>query len=257
HVGEETIGYNPETGHSEWTKITAVYRPGVVETWRFGDGFWSAECTTEHRWLMEQIHRPVVERGSPRRRTVIGPPSMVRLKDKQVSHRVILTCKAQTGDGLPISVREAALLGWIAGDGWYERPLPTKGRSPKGYKSGSRTATYHIAQTKEENWEAIDAAVDGHGRVARTRERGLHRDREWRLSAPYARSLTERAGSPKTDCVAQVLAMSASQRAAWLEAIIAAEGHRGRNYTQVSQSEGPLADAIVLAIYLSGHRASI
>lgn len=70
-------------------------------------------------------------------------------------------------------------------------------------------------------------------------------------------ALTERAGNPRTDAVAQVLAMSAEQRAAWLDAIIAAEGHRGADYTQISQSEGPLADAIVLAIYLSGHTASV
>ena len=44
----------------------------------------------------------------------------------------------------------------------------------------------------------VRAAVAGHGTVVRTRERmvqgELRRDREWRLSAPYARDLAERAG---------------------------------------------------------------
>ncbi len=260
-VGDETIGYNLETGRSEWTRVTRVVHYEQAEVWRFGDAFWSVECTPEHRWLMEQIHRPVVERGSQRRRTVIGSPVMVQLKDRQVSHRVILACEADTGPGLPISLNEAALLGWIAGDGWEEKPKPTRGRHPNGYKSGSRSMTYHIGQTKEVNWDAIDEAIGVHGRVTRTRERlvkgELRRDREWRLSAPYAHDLTGRAGNPRTDAVAQVLAMSAEQREAWLGAIVAAEGHRGPNYTQVSQSEGPVADAIVLAVYLSGHTASI
>lgn len=76
----------------------------------------------------------------------------------------------------------------------------------------------YIAQTKEVKWAAIDAAVDGHGRVTRTRERHvngeLRQDREWRLSAPYARDLTQRAGNPKTHCVQQVLGMSTEQREA-------------------------------------------
>ena len=48
--------------------------------------------------------------------------------------------------------------------------------------------------------------------------------------------------------------MSADQRTAWLGAIIAAEGHRGETKTTVYQNDGPVADAIELAIYLSGYR---
>ena len=49
--------------------------------------------------------------------------------------------------------------------------------------------------------------------------------------------------------------MSADQRTAWLGAIIAAEGHRGETKTTVYQNDGPVADAIELAIYLSGYRS--
>ena len=54
--------------------------------------------------------------------------------------------------------------------------------------------------------------ITGHGAVVRTRQRmvqgELRRDREWRLSAPYARDLAERAGNPKTDHRAMILALS-------------------------------------------------
>ncbi|MFI1767526.1 phage tail tape measure protein [Streptomyces sp. NPDC020800] len=191
----------------------------------------------------------------------------VQQQELQRRQRIVLARPAQTEAGLDITVQEAALLAWIAGDGWQVQPRPVRGRNAeKGYKSGSRPMTYHIGQTKQQHWEAIEAAIDGHGTVARTRERHVNGevryDREWRLSAPYARDLTERAGNPKTDCVRQVLAMSTEQRAAWLDAIIRAEGNVTRkgnraSVTQITQKAGPLADAIVLAVYLSGRRPSV
>ena len=36
-VGDETVGYNPETGYSEWTPITAVLHPGVRRVVRYGN----------------------------------------------------------------------------------------------------------------------------------------------------------------------------------------------------------------------------
>ncbi|AUH38893.1 hypothetical protein [Streptomyces sp. CMB-StM0423] len=88
-------------------------------------------------------------------------------------------------------------------------------------------------------------------------------DREWRLSAPYARDLTERGGNLKVDAIQQVLSMSTEQREAWLTAMIQAEGHvapkkGGRQpITQISQTAGQVAEAIVLAVYLSGRRPSV
>ncbi|MFD9069141.1 aggregation-promoting factor C-terminal-like domain-containing protein [Streptomyces lasiicapitis] len=192
----------------------------------------------------------------------------VQQQELKRRQRIVLARPAETTSGLDITVQEAALLAWIAGDGWQVKARPYRGvNAEKGYKSGSRPMTYHIGQTKEQNWDAIDAAVDGHGCVCRTRERHvngeLRRDREWRLSAPYARDLTERAGNPKTDSVEQVLAMSTEQREAWLTAIIQAEGTvsppRGsrKPVTQITQKAGSLADAIVLAVYLSGQRPSV
>lgn len=105
---------------------------------------------------------------------------------------------------------------------------------------------------------ATAAAIDGHGTVVRTRERTVHgeqrRDREWRLSAPYSRGLIERAGHPKHDCVRQVIAMSDSQRRAWLDALFLAEGHIEYGNRTWSQNIGGLAEAIKLAVYLEGQK---
>jgi hypothetical protein len=85
----------------------------------------------------------------------------------------------------------------------------------------------------------------------------------WRLPAAYARDLLARTGHPKRDAVEQVLRMSASQRAAWLTAMIAAEGTvhvpvpgkpKDGSKTVIYQKEGAVADAIELAVYLEGYR---
>ena len=47
--GDET-GYNPATGRSEWTTITAVHHYGMAATVRYGNPYWGAECTPDHRW---------------------------------------------------------------------------------------------------------------------------------------------------------------------------------------------------------------
>jgi hypothetical protein len=51
-VGEdETIGYKPETGRSEWTLIVGMHHYEDAELWEIGNGEWSAEVTPGHKWL--------------------------------------------------------------------------------------------------------------------------------------------------------------------------------------------------------------
>ena len=288
---DETIGYNPATGHSEWTRIVAVNQFGPTPVKRFGNQHWSVECTDNHRWLAEDMgtryrYGPRPKREILERREVISGESLTELRDLRKNQRVVLARAAHSDSSLPVSVREAALLGWIAGDGtvhqdterWYSRTpdlpatddapfgfrrdgQPKKNRSGAPRKTGQRrkqtSLDIRIGQAKPEHFAAIEEACAGDPCCTRYIEprSAPRRDiRVWRLSTAYSRDLLARAGHPKADAVAQVLAMSDEQRAAWLTAIIAAEGHRSGNRTVVYQNDGPVADAIELAIYLSGQR---
>jgi hypothetical protein len=51
-----------------------------------------------------------------------------------------------------------------------------------------------------------------------------------------------------------VLALSPEQRSAWLDAMIDAEGHTADGFTRIAQNDGPVAQAITLAVYLEGWR---
>jgi hypothetical protein len=250
-VGDETVGYNLETGYSEWTKITAVLHPGVHRVVRYGNSQVEFTTTPNHRWLMRHYRRNY----TPGR-----PDAFVEIRHRVTRNSLILAKEHHVEDGLPITLEEAALLGWIAGDGWERKAYPKYGTG----RRGGSPATFHIGQTKQENWAAIDAAVDGHGTIVRTRERTVRGeprlDREWRLSAPYVRDLTERAGNPKTDHRTMILSMSSAQRKAWLDAMFLAEGStdtRRGGHRSISQNDGALAETIRLAIYLEGYRPSV
>jgi hypothetical protein len=258
-VGDETVGYNMETGRSEWTKITVVLHPGVHRVVRYGNSRVEFTTTPNRRWLMSDDRYPSIAKG------------FMEIRDRGSRDVLILAKEHHAEDGLPITLEEAALLGWIAGDGWEVKARVIKATGRKAYcphcgrgeKNKFRPATYYISQTKEKNWEPIEAAVDGHGVVCRTRHDRIvdgetRRDREWRLSAPYARDLTERAGNPKTDCVDMVLRMSSVQRKAWLNAVFLAEGSENDHGSRsISSNDGQLSEAVKIAVYLEGYRPSV
>jgi cell wall-associated NlpC family hydrolase len=257
-TGDETIGYNQVTGKSEWTLVTDVLHPGPAEIMRFGISRWSVRSTPNHRWLMERLvnDKPVRE-------------EMIELQNHEGrKHRVVLSRPAHTEGTLDITVHEAALLGWIAGDGWQVQARVHPRKTPdRGRKNHHRPMTYYGVQVRAKRWDYFENLLQGDPHLTITRERDTgggpkaphgYGVREWRMSAPYARDLTERAGgNPKEAAVEQVLAMSTEQREAWLKTIMACDGYFGERHTQISQKEGPISDAVCLALYLSGKSPSV
>ena len=52
-IGDRTIGYNPATGRSEWTRITKVVHYDDAPVWRIGHRNWHADVTPNHRWFSD------------------------------------------------------------------------------------------------------------------------------------------------------------------------------------------------------------
>jgi hypothetical protein len=180
--------------------------------------------------------------------------SWVATRDIHTRDRLLLSAVADTGSGLEITDREAAILGWIAGDGHVEKLV----NRPRGRKKPSMS----IAQSKPAMVAKLSVLledfpcahyVDG-PRLSRVNKTPMQQRHVWRLDYEYAQDLLRRVGHPKEQAVTQVLAMSAGQRRAWLNAFIDAEGHRDGEYVSVTQAHGPLLEAAHLAIYLCGYR---
>jgi SLT domain-containing protein len=286
-AGDETIGYNPATQRSEWTAITRVVHYDQAPLVRIGNSRWHATVTPNHRWIsspreMEpaipiddtatcdlcewpkgirrrgattkgglRIHKAVAHKV-PRavRPERHGPTRMVQTQDINTRDRLILAAVADTGDGLPITDTEAAILGWLAGDGHIEE--------------GRRGASMSIAQSKpamvvklRELLVSSEVAVYVDDRPTRMGKQAIGPRHVFRFTPAYRRDLLGRAGHPKADAPAMVLAMSASQRRAWLDAFIDAEGHREGGHVTVFQTYGPVLDAAQLAVYLCGYRPRV
>ncbi|SDI62037.1 WXG100 family type VII secretion target [Actinokineospora alba] len=273
-AGDETIGYNQATGCSEWTRVTQVHHYEDAPLVTISNSRWSATATPNHRWLRVESRRvPDAEEcglcewptGVRRRgKTTKGglrlhlakmhgtrlPPADATpaagfvTTDRIASHtRLMVAAPAKTEQGLDVTVTEAAILGWIAGDGHVE----TRKHRP----------SMSIAQSKPTFVVKLRQLLDGVPHADYIDDRGGNScgpRHQFRLDPDYAVDLLRRAGNPKTDAVAQVLAMSSEQRAAWLEAITDAEANAAG---YIYQSPGEILEAITLAVYLTGRKPRV
>lgn len=87
---------------------------------------------------------------------------------------------------------------------------------------------------------------------------------EFDLRREYATDLLKRAWWGKIAPEEFVLMLSPDQRAAWLTAMIDAEGSKvpgyqpwHKDHVRIAQNEGPLLEAIKLAVFLEGFQPSV
>lgn len=275
-VGDQTIGYNPQTGRSEWTDVLEVCHFDAAPVYRVGRGKWSAECTVNHRWVTLRPQRPESFTscphcgwsGNPRTGIAATPRSvsthMGRVHgvkqgdiawkgrfDLVESHRltphhsILLAAAAETGRELPISEQEAAIVGWIVSDGHIR-------------KAGNSYSA-SIWQSKPEQVVHLEELLRDvpHGRSARwTKLSKIGPSHTFRLSQPWITELVKRADLDITNIAGFVLRLSPSQRSAFLDAVVRAEGHTRDGLTRIAQAEGDKQDAIALAVYLAGYHPS-
>jgi hypothetical protein len=243
--GDETIGYNPATGRSEWTAVTRVVHYEDAEVWRIGGSRWHADVTPGHRWWSDY-------RRNNGRGYVTEHAGFVRTAELAPGDRIRLAARADT-DGIPgLSTEDAAVLAWMQGDGHIRAAHPGQDRGYDG----------RIYQSKPEQvtrLRALLAHVEHTESAARRagRPESHLAERFFLLRRGYVTDLVKRSEVMETGPEQMVLRMSPDQRAAWLAAMIDAEGTAKGNFTLVYQNPGELAEAIRLAIYLEGYRPSM
>jgi hypothetical protein len=333
-AGDETIGYNPETGRSEWTRISRVMHYPAAEVWRIGNRHWHADVTPNHRWWSDTLTRvqPASEtcpecgwtprgRKSPARGVQVHRAKIhgitttrapldtlrgefVRTEDLHAAHRLRLAAPADTS-GIPgLSAGDVRVIAWLQGDGtitpYRLKPqvcpecgwLPGTGRkSSRGpvtqpansvavhralkHQVRKDTAAGELAGWDGAVWQSkpaqivkIRALLGGveHTETTRQRPGNTMLAHAFLLRRAYVTDLIKRSRVMETGPEAFVLALSPDQRAAWLDSMIDAEGHRqpvtaetsrrgaSGEFVRIAQTDGPLADAIKLAVYLEGYR---
>jgi hypothetical protein len=187
-VGDETIGYIPETGRSEWTPVCGVHVYDDAPLIRLSNKTWEATCTPNHRWAARHW------RQDPLRVT----DEFVTADRITSRHSLCVAAEADTGEGPEISEQEAELLGWVLGDGWVVTPKSrTPGSTHWRAQHGTRPS---VRQAKPEHVKAIDRLVAGLLFTRTTRQMNKPGGTPglplvtWEFHRPYSAGLLKRSG---------------------------------------------------------------
>jgi hypothetical protein len=226
--GDETLGFNAATERTEWIPIQGVVRYDSAEVFEARTRGWSVRATAGHRWVTHD--------------TTTGRYGWARMDDpRQRTWQV--AAPMNNGDGLPITLDEAELLGWLVTDGGQH-----EGQHHRGINF-----SVHVWQTKP----------DGVARLAEILgSRAAWNGKGYRLRNAYARDLMARAGLTHVKDAEQLLAaafaMTGEQRQAMLAGVVAGDGTVGPTGSiKVFQDAGPLCDLISTLAYLCGNRVTL
>lgn len=256
-AGDQTIGYNFQTGLSEWTPVLGVEHFGEADVVQLGNKHksWMPVVTPNHRWITER------RAGKDRLRK----REWAQTASLTTEHSVILAARADTRQTVPVTPAEAALIAWAYCDGHVQQS-PLTGKTSQGADGRRRKLTVSVAQAKPAGVVQLERVLRECGArytmdyVPAANERCLPQ-RSYRLKTEYARELWTRAGLGEADKSLPgfslepfVLGLGPAARDAFLGAVTAAEGWvDGRTGgTRIGQNEGPVCDAIILAATLNG-----
>jgi hypothetical protein len=234
-AGDETVGYDHATGSSAWTKVTAVhyYENGPVV--RLFSNRVNLRSTPNHRWLTEKN----IQTGkSTYRREEFTETQHIGSR-----HRIRLAAPHDDPAGLPISLTEAELLGWIAGDGHVSYPT-----------ANSVNASVFQSEAKPKQLASLRVLLEStpHSEYTRPAVGGRAPIHQFRLRSPYVRQLFDRS-CYEGDLELMVLSMSAGQRAGFMAGLLEADGYMRNGTWTFCQNEGPVLRAFMLAAYLAGY----
>jgi len=216
-VGEDVLAYDAASDACRWSPLRAIsvfeQQPTVMLTSRH----FAAICTLEHSWAV-RLHsrRPIT-------RELVRTSAFDRNRG-HAGNAIIVAAPAEAGSS-DLTPNEAALLGWVATDGWIQRDgahlrVNIRQSKPK-----------HLARIRE--LVGADASEYVRPPTTRTFPKGYTsvtlESHHFALRAAAARRLFNRAGiNGRSDLPSLVTRLSYPARAAMLEAMIQADGWQRR-----------------------------
>jgi hypothetical protein len=254
--GVEVLAYDVDADKCKWTPLQKVTVHESLPMSRLATpgGQFEAFCTADHSWAIQKElyrSRSTGERGQRGPYENRAPDRFLcDAQDFKTSHKIILARKAEAEGALKLSPVEAAILGWAVTDGTIQ-------------ERGS-FQRIGICQSKEENFEVIEKAVEG---VASDYSKVVNPARErtfpssgrtyetlpqhwWYLPASVSRDILRKAGFiDRSDLPNIVTRLGAKARRAMLHTFMLAEGdERGHFY----QSDPHVLEAFQILCALEG-----
>lgn len=232
---DETVGYNLETGESEWTPILAA-RQTRGDLLRYSTSTIAMEATENHRWLTRSRYAPDAV-------ATLATMGRVGAQDPIV----LATSMGAQDRRLSITSHEAALIGWAMTDGTI-------------YRFGSR-ASFRVYQSKPVGVAAVEALMEHfpHTRDDDFVKGPAHHAKvvRWYIGREVASEVLHRSRFDELGVVQWVLALDGPQRRAFFDAVQMAEGEQAIDMKRIAQSEPDNREAIALAAALEGHLVAL
>jgi len=249
-VGDRVLGYNQDTNVTEWTEVLEKVYYASAPLIRMQNSYWAATSTPTHRWYGSRRTSNGVEKRITR--------DVFTTDDIRTEHTITLAAPL-TDDTYAndITPTEAAVIGWLLTDGSFHWNAALTGKTSQA-GGRKRQIKAEIYQSKPAGIAALEKLLADIPHTVYTRTRpGVMRQYIYRLNHTYARDLWTKSGLENTTYTGFVLQLSADARAAFLQAVIEAEGTPMRNTFTITQNRGPKMDAIRLAAFLEGHVPSV
>lgn len=249
-VGGVVLGYNQATNTTEWTEILEkIYYPSAPLV-RMSNDYWSAVSTPTHRWYGT--------RRTSDGKTKFSIPDTFTTEQIRTEHTITLTAPLRDDSYAGnLTPTEAAIIGWLLTDGSFHWNAPLTGATSQagGRRRQIKAEIYQSKQAGLDSLRSLLADVP-HTDFVRDRE-GIMQQHVFRLAPQYARDLWYRSDLETLTYTEFVLQLDTDARAAFLQAVIQAEGTPVLDTYTITQNQGPKMDAIRLAIFLEGYVPSI
>ena len=255
-VGDMVLGLNGDI--LEWTPVRHKVRYEDAPLMQISNNHFKAVTTPNHRWVSRRRVRSWkkgsrgVQQGSTQLFTTSD--TVVREDSLVISAPVADECR------LPVTDDEAALIGFVYGDGSVHKS--TKPHGPARGRDGSKVGfSVSFAQSKPAGVKYIEALLARLGikyrKALRRNNGGRSTIFVWKLDPAEMRSLWQRAGLwEEQDFERFVLALGSQHRRAFLEGVWQAEGHLIGGHRLYTQNKGSYAEGIRLAIFMTGHNCT-
>lgn len=242
-AGDEVLGYDGENLH--WTPVLEKMYFAKAPVTRLANRHWASRSTPQHRWVTDRR----TGRGSTRRFV----REMTATSALTSEHRIILSAPLIARNNSAVSASEAAIIAWLFTDGHVRRSTVT-GRTSQGRDGRKAAFEGSIFQGKAEYIPVLDALMRDVPHSRYTRPTGIV---QWYLQPSYLRELWKRARLDEQSLSQFVLSLGTEELKAFSEAAWQAEGWTdSRGCHLLAQNEGPVLEALHLAMYLLGYNVT-